>query len=263
MTLPAASGRLARPIRPGSKGLSISASRTDAVADRLRDEILRGTWRPGQRLPGERDMAERLGVNRSSVREALQRLAQLGLVDTRRGGGTTVRHLHEASLEVARHLLFVDGVADRARIAQLLDVHEMLVSGAARLAVERGSDDEMLHARELVARLGDRDAGPEELASLFDEMVELITRASGNLVLRLCRNALRPVLADDLKALRPLLRPATDRHAPLLAALDAALSARDAAATEEAVRRLLRDRRERLLAALERLPEPIDRAPHD
>jgi len=228
-------------------------SRTGAIAERLRDDILSGAYRPGERLPAERDLALRWGVHRSSVREALRTLEQLGLVATRRGGGTTVRHLHEASVEIARHLLTVDGVPHRGHLEQYLDVHEMLVSGAARLAVERGSGDDLLRARELVERLGAPDAQPEELASLFDEVVELITRASGNLVLRLCRNALRPILGGELEALRRTLRPAPERLARSVRAIDDAIARRDAAATEEAVRRLLRDRRDDLLAALERI----------
>ncbi len=227
----------------------------DAVAEQLRSEILSGAWPPGQRLPSEREMAERLGVNRGSVREALRKLEQLGLVSTRRGEGTTVRHLHEASIEIVRHLLFVDGVANRGHIEQLLDVHEMLLAGAARLAVERGGEEELLHARELVRRLGEPDTDAAELSALFDEIAALITRASGNLVLRLCQNTLRPVLAEDLQGLRSLLRPTADRLAASVRAIDTAIAERDPAATEEAVRRLLRDRREQLLEGLERLTE--------
>jgi GntR family transcriptional repressor for pyruvate dehydrogenase complex len=47
------------------------ASRADEIARALRDEILRGGYRPGERLPSERDLAARMGANRSSVREAL------------------------------------------------------------------------------------------------------------------------------------------------------------------------------------------------
>lgn len=223
--------------------------RTEIAADRIRGEILRGTYRAGDRLPGERDMAARLGVNRGAVREALKTLEGQGLVATR-PGGTTVCALHDASISVVRHLVSVDGRANPEVIAQLLDVHEMLVSGAARLAVERGSDDDLLHAGELARALGDPGLSPQELRELFDEIIELITRASGNLVLRLWRNTVRPALAEHLDPLRDLVKPDPHRG-EIVAALDAAIRERDAAATEEAVRRLLRHRRGQLLAALE------------
>lgn len=48
--------------------MSAAPSRSESVADRIRDEILNGTYKPGERLPAERNMAGRLGVNRGSVR---------------------------------------------------------------------------------------------------------------------------------------------------------------------------------------------------
>jgi DNA-binding FadR family transcriptional regulator len=223
--------------------------RTDLAADHIREEILRGVYQAGDRLPGERDMAARLGVNRGAVREALKTLELQGLVATR-PGGTTVCALHDASISVVRHLLRVDGVADCAVVAQLLDVHEMLVCGATRLAIERGSDDDMLHAQELATALGDPALQGPRLIERFDEIVELITRASGNLVLRLWRNTVRPALAEHLDPVRDHIR-SEPRHAEIVARLSAALRARDADSAEVAVRRLLRHRRDQLIAALE------------
>lgn len=217
--------------------------RTQLAANRIRDAILRGTYRAGERLPGERDMAARLGVNRGAVREALKTLELQGLVTTR-PGGTTVRALQEASIGVIRDLLAIDGVPNPTLIAQLLDVQEMLVAGAARLAVERGSDDEMLRASELVARLVAPARG--ELPRLFDAITDLITRASGNLVLQLWRNTVRPALAEHLDLSREHFRPDPDT----VSRLSEAIRTRDALAIEEAVHALLRQRRVLLLAAL-------------
>ncbi len=222
----------------------------ESIAERIREGILSGSYRPGERLPAEREMAERLGVNRGSVREALRTLEQQGLVSTRRGGGTTVRPLEEASLEIVRHLVRSSKGRRRDALGQLLDVHEMLVAGAARLAVERGGDEDLHAARALLAELPRSEAGARRSA-LFDELVEVITRASGNLVLHLCRNGLRPALADELPGLvarHRLRREVLEAH---VEKIDAALAARDPAATEEAVRGLLRARRERLLRAPE------------
>ena len=56
------------------------------VAAALRDDILRGQYRCGERLPSERDLAQRFGVHRSTVREAFKRLAQLGVARIAPGG---------------------------------------------------------------------------------------------------------------------------------------------------------------------------------
>jgi len=56
-------------------------------------------------LPSERELSERLGVNRASAREALKKLEQLGIISIRRGGGARVLPLEEAGLGALSHML--------------------------------------------------------------------------------------------------------------------------------------------------------------
>lgn len=63
---------------------------SDKIADRLEGMIADGTLKPGERLPAERRLSERLGISRPSLREAIQKLASKGLLRTRQGGGTYV-----------------------------------------------------------------------------------------------------------------------------------------------------------------------------
>ncbi|MGE5547821.1 MAG: FadR/GntR family transcriptional regulator [Solirubrobacterales bacterium] len=63
---------------------------SDRVADRILARIASGEWGPGQRLPGERQLAEDMGVSRVSVRAALQQLKTQGFLVAVQGGGTRV-----------------------------------------------------------------------------------------------------------------------------------------------------------------------------
>lgn len=63
---------------------------SDQIADQLEGMIADGTLHPGERLPAERQLSERLGVSRPSLREAIQKLSSKGLLKTRQGGGTFV-----------------------------------------------------------------------------------------------------------------------------------------------------------------------------
>lgn len=63
---------------------------SDQIADQLQGMIADGTLKPGERLPAERQLAERLEISRPSLREAIQKLASKGLLHTRQGGGTFV-----------------------------------------------------------------------------------------------------------------------------------------------------------------------------
>ncbi|GAA0641390.1 GntR family transcriptional regulator [Halomonas beimenensis] len=67
----------------------------DVITERLEALILEGSLKPGQRLPPERELAERFGVSRPSLREAIQKLAARGLLTSRQGGGTFItENLH-------------------------------------------------------------------------------------------------------------------------------------------------------------------------
>lgn len=251
--------RDAEPSEPESQSggpAEARGGRAHGIAAWLRDEILRGEYKPGDRLPAERHLAKRMSVNRSSIREALRTLEQLGLVAVRRGDGATVRAPSQASLAILRPLLLADGRLDRGLALQILEVHEMLVCGAARLSAERASDEQIRTARALLRRLGAPDLARDDAARVLDGLFEFVTESSGNLVLRLVRNAIGPIVGGDL---RPVfweaLRPSDSVLRAQLERIASGLAARDALATEEAVRALLRDGRPRLLAALETLDD--------
>lgn len=243
--------RTRRVAEPGPGG---APTRSEAIARSLRRDILRGRWQPGDRLPAEREIATRMGVHRSSVREALRKLEDLRLVVIQRGGGARVRPLEGASIEVVRDLLTREGRLDPVLAQQVLDVREMLVAGAARLAAERGSREAIARAQELVRALAAPKTSDAELARVLDELAELVMEASGNLVLRLLRNGVQSLFgARGGRPPRPRLsRPDVARA---VRGLESALAggAPDPAAVEEAVRRLLRATQPRALDLLESL----------
>lgn len=227
--------------------------RREEIAARLRNEILRGRFQPGDRLPAERELAERMGAHRSSVREALRSLEQLGLISIRRGGGAIVRSLREASPGVIPHLLVVDGRLDRELMEQVLDVHALLIVGATRLAVERASEEVRREARALLARLADPSIDDDTYIDTAAALLDTIVEASGNLVLALARRAVNPLFEARFREARKRMRPDPQLLCPLAAGLDAAITARDAAAAEEKVLRLMRLNRGRTLDVLETL----------
>jgi GntR family transcriptional repressor for pyruvate dehydrogenase complex len=234
--------------------MSAPVTRPEEIARRLRREILGGRYKAGERLPAEREIASRLGVHRSSVREALRKLEELRLVVIRRGGGARVRPIEGASFEVVRDLLLRDGGLDDVVAQQVLDVREMLITGAARLAAERGDAASIARARALSKTLASPKTTEAAFLQATEELFELMATASGNLVLRLLRNGVHSLFASRTGARRPprLRSPETLRA---LGALDAALARRDAPAVEEAVRAFVRATRPRALALLSALAE--------
>src|SRR6478609_3006371 len=107
----------------------------DHVFALLREAILSGRYRPGERLPPQRALAAELAVNMASIREALKRLQQLRLVDWRRSGG----------LEA---LVLADGT-DPSFGRDLFEARRLLLVEAARLAAERRSEEQARSLLEL------------------------------------------------------------------------------------------------------------------
>src|SRR5919107_6175820 len=82
---------------------------------RLVEDVLSGRYEPGEKLPTQRALAAELGVNMASVREAVKRLEQLGLVEVRHGAAMRVRDWREhGGLDVLTHLLFRGGAGPTA-----------------------------------------------------------------------------------------------------------------------------------------------------
>ena len=74
------------------KNLKIKkVSAADMVCSKMKDLVVKGEWAVGDKIPSESDLAESFGVNRLTVRIALQRLNALGILETRVGDGSYVR----------------------------------------------------------------------------------------------------------------------------------------------------------------------------
>ena len=234
-------------------------SRTQHVAEHLRDAILRGDYTAGDRLPAERELAEQLGVGRSSVREAFKKLEQLGLVEIRHGDGALVRPLQEASLDILPHLLTLDGELDVGLLEQWLEAREELMSAAVGLAATRASDDQFDSMRDRLAALVDPGIGDVEYFDRLAGLEKLVSLVSRNLILRLVRVGLGSALPTTQA--RRQLRPPLAVLEPLVKELDRAIQDRDPAAAQRAARGLFRANQRSLLAGLAptgRDPEGVD-----
>ena len=73
------------------------SSLAELAVSQLRDQVLSGQWAVGARLPAETELAQRLEVGRSTVREAVRALVHAGLLETRQGSGTYVRSVTPGS----------------------------------------------------------------------------------------------------------------------------------------------------------------------
>lgn len=106
---------------------------SDQVFDQLRELIFRGKLKPGEKLMPERDMAETMDVSRTSIRNAIARLAAMGLVEHQQGSGTFVA----VSCSKNKNPFAAAMTAQDATIYDLLEVRMGLECVAASLAAKR------------------------------------------------------------------------------------------------------------------------------
>ncbi|PKN61769.1 MAG: hypothetical protein CVU57_27510 [Deltaproteobacteria bacterium HGW-Deltaproteobacteria-15] len=112
------------------------------VSRQLRKSIFGGVYRPGQRLPNERDLAETFGTSRIIVREAIWDLKKSGLVEVKRGaqGGAFVQEMrHEAVTSVMRDMVSLGKV----RPAHIIEVRLLIEPAVAALAAERATEEDL------------------------------------------------------------------------------------------------------------------------
>ncbi len=206
----------------------VRRSVTEAVFDQLKAVILRGDVAAGERLPAERDLATRLGVNRNAVREALQRLAQLRLVSIQAGGATRVLDFKtHAGLELLSSLLFgSDGVPRVEAIRSMVELRTALGPDIAARAAVRRADEVVPRLHALVDRMAEvPGADPVALQRHSLALWRVLVDASGNVAYALLMNTLEtayrgvgdvvaPALADELRDLagyRALVRAIEQR----------------------------------------------------
>lgn len=212
--------------------------------------ILRGILRPGERLPAERDLAERLGVSRPSLRDALAELEGRGLLVTRPNSGVFVADVLGSAFSPALIELFAqhqDAVFDY--IAFRRDMEALAAERAARAASD--TDLEVIGAvfARMEAAHSKRDPGDE--ADLDAAFHMAIIEASHNVVMLHMMRSMFDLLRRGVFYNRQMMfrqRTTRDQLLDQHRAINAALQARDPAAARSAVEAHL-DYVERALSA--------------
>lgn len=168
----------------------------EEIAEQLRKQVAEGKLKPGDRLPSERELAERLQVSRASVREALSALEMMGLLEVRSGEGTYIRHVNMDS--VVAPLSWALSL-DKDTMKQLMEVRKILEVQTVSLAAERARDTDL---KELAETIEDMRKDMED--GLFDEVSDqrfhfLITQATQNKILIRLMNSISDTFRQTIK----------------------------------------------------------------
>lgn len=154
----------------------------DALVARVRADILSGRYPPGSLLPPERALATSYGVTRTSLKHALVRLVQTGLLATKHGVGTRVLdHARLRSLELLPELVMADGPG---WFVEIFETRREIGALVAAKAADRATAEHHVRLTDLVARL--RNAADTDEAQLAEcEVHRVFAEASDNRVYRI------------------------------------------------------------------------------
>jgi GntR family transcriptional repressor for pyruvate dehydrogenase complex len=179
-----------------------------AVAQQLQNLITSGELAVGERIPGERALAERFHVSRVVIREAMRHLEAIGVIEVRQGSGTYVRNASPHSVSKSVTLMLE---LQRASYVDLMAVRRALELTSARLAAERIDDGEIKQLRQCLERMTKTAAKGLGVPSNYvaygkqdSELHELIARASRNQPLVTLLAAMMPMLMSArLEIIKP------------------------------------------------------------
>jgi DNA-binding FadR family transcriptional regulator len=176
------------------------------------EELARGTYAVGERLPPEMELARRLGVSRGVVRELLRSLEDRSAVSIRHGRGTWVRPVSEWNVLDADVLAaLMPFLANVSVLAHYVECRRILETEAAALAAKRASSDELSQMADAFARMSDlaaaSQAKPEANRHFHAADIAFhgaIYKASGNQVL--------PHVVEPIQRAMATLRPQLALH---------------------------------------------------
>lgn len=150
---------------------------TDDAIGRIKEMIVSGELSPGDRLPPEKELGERLGVSRSSLREAVKALEVIRVLDVRRGDGTYVTSLEPRLLLEA--LSFVVDLHSDHSVLEIFGVRRILEPAATAMAATRLTGEQVDEIARLVDDT-DIDGAIEDLVAHDLAFHQAIVESAGN-----------------------------------------------------------------------------------
>jgi len=190
-----------KPIRP--KKIS------EEIVEQLRDAIFDGKLKPGQKLPAERELAKSLGVSRVSLREALNTLQAMGLLEIQQGNRTFVRPL--TTLSIYDPLVTFTKKSPR-NMLQIFEVRKHMEAGITALAAERATEEELDRLQGIVGEM-EEDLSKNRLGAKSDmDFHSALSDASRNFPFQHLMKTIYDLLQEELRIAWGLVFPRNEQR---------------------------------------------------
>jgi GntR family transcriptional repressor for pyruvate dehydrogenase complex len=200
----------------------------EEVLGQIEEQIAAGTLRVGDRLPGERELASRLGVSRPSVREAMRVLETLGVVSAQTGSGPDAgAQVIAAPATTLANLLRLNVGLANFQVEDVVESRMMLERWSVRAAATHADAAGVARMRELLDRMRAPGVTTTEFNELDTAFHQAIAETSGNpligVFMRAMRESVRRYAADAVSRLDQrgeTIEALVVDHAKILAAIE-------------------------------------------
>src|ERR1700677_1229454 len=213
----------------------------EQIVQQIEESVLNGSLKPGDQLPAERELAQRLGVSRTAVREAVKTLREKGLVEAYSGRGTFITDGTSQAARQSFDLMVKIGQQDGS--THLAELRLILEPGIAALAAARVQEPELVTMREAVATMDRSQRDPAAyIEADLDFHLALAEAAANPLILSLIDSIVGLLREQRIKIFNIEGGPQRGQyhHARILSAIER----RDAEASRAAMRDHLQQVRE-------------------
>ena len=166
----------------------------------IKQKILSGALRTGDRLPAERELAEKYKVSRITIRNAISRLVYLGFLQTLPQSGTFIADFKKnASLELLVDIISSNEEVDKSILIELLEIRRVYETYCAGRAVMRMTDANCKELRDMVNSMVEQRKRPDKIVEIDYKIHSFLMELAENNVLRLLFNSFKPVYQFYLK----------------------------------------------------------------
>jgi GntR family transcriptional regulator, transcriptional repressor for pyruvate dehydrogenase complex len=179
----------------GRKAKTKNPRAFEVIHDAIREDLMQGTLKPGDKLPAEREFAEKLGFSRAAVREALRALEATGIVQLHKGvsGGAFVQSGDRKTVTRSINDIIVLG---KVPLKQVMEVRSLLLSRAVQMICERASPQDLDLIEENIQKTEGSVSDPKTLKSCVHEFYTILGKLSGNEVLEILIDATTSISLD-------------------------------------------------------------------
>ncbi|UUZ93148.1 FadR family transcriptional regulator [Paenibacillus sp. P25] len=212
----------------------------ELIAEQIKEQIVSGGLKPGDKLPSTKELSERYQVGRSTVREALSALKAMGLVEIHQGEGDYVRTIESHDVGLPE---FDSSLMSRETLMELIEARKTLEISNAALAAEKRTEDDLGKFQAVLKRMEEYLGDEVEGERCDIEFHLILAEATHNSILVRMIESISTQMQTAIRETRRLQMYAnrTVSTQPLQEhkAVYAAILGQDPAAAQEAMRRHL------------------------